>query len=169
MLQLDRFLTFCKSEKRGVRSVCDVTECVVMLWCWFQTLVQVCLYPLGRSPEVFDRPERFDPSRWAGSKPDENAGSGGSFRSLAFGFGSRQCVGRRIAENEMQLLLMHVSDAWFTTSYEHSSSPLTSDQWWLSLILLKKQALALMCGKTCSVFTCCLDFIVTVWSRRANM
>ncbi|RXN05072.1 cytochrome P450 mitochondrial-like protein [Labeo rohita] len=72
------------------------------------TLVQVCLYPLGRSPEVFDRPERFDPSRWAGSKPDENAGSGGSFRSLAFGFGSRQCVGRRIAENEMQLLLMHI-------------------------------------------------------------
>uniref|UniRef100_A0A672LWG3 steroid 11beta-monooxygenase n=1 Tax=Sinocyclocheilus grahami TaxID=75366 RepID=A0A672LWG3_SINGR len=67
------------------------------------TLVQVCLYPLGRSPEVFERPERFEPSRWS-----LDAASGGGFRSLAFGFGSRQCVGRRIAENEMQLLLMHI-------------------------------------------------------------
>ncbi|XP_073702972.1 cytochrome P450 11C1 [Garra rufa] len=72
------------------------------------TLVQVCLYPLGRSPEVFDRPERFDPSRWAAESVTSETASGGSFRSLAFGFGSRQCVGRRIAENEMQLLLMHI-------------------------------------------------------------
>ncbi|XP_021322434.1 cytochrome P450 11C1 isoform X2 [Danio rerio] len=69
------------------------------------TLVQVCLYPLGRSAEVFSRPECFDPSRWSA---DADAGSAGGFRSLAFGFGSRQCVGRRIAENEMQLLLMHI-------------------------------------------------------------
>ncbi|XP_048008654.1 cytochrome P450 11B, mitochondrial [Megalobrama amblycephala] len=68
------------------------------------TLVQVCLYPLGRSHEVFESPERFEPSRWAGAE----TGSGGGFRSLAFGFGSRQCVGRRIAENEMQLLLLHI-------------------------------------------------------------
>uniref|UniRef100_A0AAY4AG40 steroid 11beta-monooxygenase n=1 Tax=Denticeps clupeoides TaxID=299321 RepID=A0AAY4AG40_9TELE len=59
------------------------------------TLVQACLYPLGRSRDVFLEPERFQPTRW-------------DFRSLAFGFGARQCVGRRIAENEMQLLLMHV-------------------------------------------------------------
>ncbi|KAK2903715.1 hypothetical protein Q8A67_008428 [Cirrhinus molitorella] len=72
------------------------------------TLVQVCLYPLGRSREVFDRPERFDPSRWSAESATPDAASGGSFRSLAFGFGSRQCVGRRIAENEMQLLLMHI-------------------------------------------------------------
>uniref|UniRef100_A0AAZ3PSY3 steroid 11beta-monooxygenase n=1 Tax=Oncorhynchus tshawytscha TaxID=74940 RepID=A0AAZ3PSY3_ONCTS len=48
------------------------------------TCVQACLYPLGRSRDVFQDPERFDPGR---------------FRSLAFGFGARQCVGRRIAEN----------------------------------------------------------------------
>uniref|UniRef100_A0A3B4AP67 steroid 11beta-monooxygenase n=1 Tax=Periophthalmus magnuspinnatus TaxID=409849 RepID=A0A3B4AP67_9GOBI len=73
------------------------------------TAVQACLYPMGRSAEVFPDPLRFDPGRWA-SRGEEAGTSteGAGFRSLAFGFGSRQCVGRRIAENEMQLLLMHV-------------------------------------------------------------
>ncbi|KAL4616665.1 cytochrome P450 11B, mitochondrial-like [Arapaima gigas] len=80
------------------------------------TLVQACLYPLGRSKEVFQDPNRFDPARWvesaSGRGEEEEAlegrGPGASFRSVAFGFGSRQCVGRRIAENEMQLLLLHI-------------------------------------------------------------
>uniref|UniRef100_A0AAY4ABF5 steroid 11beta-monooxygenase n=1 Tax=Denticeps clupeoides TaxID=299321 RepID=A0AAY4ABF5_9TELE len=75
------------------------------------TLVQACLYPLGRSRDVFLEPERFQPTRWEPSKtgfPRDTEDQGASFRSLAFGFGARQCVGRRIAENEMQLLLMHV-------------------------------------------------------------
>ncbi|XP_075897058.1 cytochrome P450 11C1 [Nelusetta ayraudi] len=67
------------------------------------TMVQACLYPLGRSADVFDQPLLFEPGRWAGGR-----GEGTGFRSLAFGFGARQCVGRRIAENEMQLLLMHI-------------------------------------------------------------
>uniref|UniRef100_G3PCU7 steroid 11beta-monooxygenase n=1 Tax=Gasterosteus aculeatus aculeatus TaxID=481459 RepID=G3PCU7_GASAC len=70
------------------------------------TMVQACLYPLGRSAEVFKDPHRFDPGRWGGAR--EEGQSAGGFRSLAFGFGARQCVGRRIAENEMQLLLMHI-------------------------------------------------------------
>lgn len=59
---------------------------------------------------MFDDPLRFDPGRWASSRGEGQRGEGTGFRSLAFGFGARQCVGRRIAENEMQLLLMHVSD-----------------------------------------------------------
>ncbi|KAM8868909.1 LOW QUALITY PROTEIN: cytochrome P450 11C1 [Spinachia spinachia] len=70
------------------------------------TMVQACLYPLGRSAEVFKDPRRFDPGRWGSAR--EEGHSAGGFRSLAFGFGARQCVGRRIAENEMQLLLMHI-------------------------------------------------------------
>lgn len=73
-----------------------------------QTMVQACLYPLGRSAEVFEDPQRFDPGRWGKSREEGQRGAGTGFRSLAFGFGARQCVGRRIAENEMQLLLMHV-------------------------------------------------------------
>ncbi|XP_054903469.1 cytochrome P450 11B, mitochondrial [Poeciliopsis prolifica] len=73
------------------------------------TMVQACLYPMGRSSQVFEDPLRFDPGRWGGSsKEDGRRGEGQGFRSLAFGFGARQCVGRRIAENEMQLLLMHI-------------------------------------------------------------
>ncbi|KAG7253046.1 hypothetical protein CRUP_004159 [Coryphaenoides rupestris] len=79
-------------------------------------MVQACLYPLGRSPQIFREPTRFDPARWgreAGERPPGAAAAGGKgvgagFRSLAFGFGARQCVGRRIAENEMQLFLMHI-------------------------------------------------------------
>ncbi|XP_071297973.1 cholesterol side-chain cleavage enzyme, mitochondrial [Agelaius tricolor] len=65
------------------------------------TLVQVGLYAMGRDPAVFPRPERFLPQRWlqAGPKP---------FLGLGFGFGPRQCLGRRIAELEMQLFLMHI-------------------------------------------------------------
>lgn len=76
-----------------------------------QTMVHVCLYPLGRSAEVFEDPQRFDPGRWSSSREEGQRAEGLGFRSLAFGFGARQCVGRRIAENEMQLLLMHVSDS----------------------------------------------------------
>ncbi|XP_074509616.1 cytochrome P450 11C1 [Sebastes fasciatus] len=73
------------------------------------TMVQACLYPLGRSAEVFENPQRFEPGRWASGREEGQRGDGGGgFRSLAFGFGARQCVGRRIAENEMQLLLMHI-------------------------------------------------------------
>uniref|UniRef100_H2ULV0 steroid 11beta-monooxygenase n=1 Tax=Takifugu rubripes TaxID=31033 RepID=H2ULV0_TAKRU len=72
------------------------------------TMVQACLYPLGRSAEVFEDPLRFDPGRWGKSREEGQRGGGTGFRSLAFGFGARQCVGRRIAENEMQLLLMHI-------------------------------------------------------------
>ncbi|XP_068614170.1 cytochrome P450 11C1 [Brachionichthys hirsutus] len=72
------------------------------------TMVQACLYPLGRSAEVFEDPKHFDPGRWCSSREDGPRGDGAGFRSLAFGFGARQCVGRRIAENEMQLLLMHI-------------------------------------------------------------
>lgn len=58
---------------------------------------------------MFEEPQRFDPGRWVSSRDEGHKVEGMGFRSLAFGFGARQCVGRRIAENEMQLLLMHVS------------------------------------------------------------
>ncbi|KAL0968898.1 hypothetical protein UPYG_G00273340 [Umbra pygmaea] len=65
------------------------------------TLVQLGLYAMGRDPGVFRRPEQYQPSRWLRTENQY-------FRSLGFGFGPRQCLGRRIAETEMQLFLIHM-------------------------------------------------------------
>ena len=67
-------------------------------------LVKVLLYSLGRNPAVFARPESYHPQRWL-----DRQGSGSRFPHLAFGFGVHQCLGRRVAEVEMLLLLHHVS------------------------------------------------------------
>ncbi|XP_075437611.1 cytochrome P450 11B, mitochondrial-like [Ascaphus truei] len=56
---------------------------------------------MGRSPLLFPDPLRYDPARWA-RREDNN------FKALAFGFGSRQCIGRRIAETEIMLFLVHM-------------------------------------------------------------
>lgn len=64
--------------------------------------MQVGLYAMGRDPEVFPKPEQFSPQRWLAAGPKH-------FKGLGFGFGPRQCLGRRIAELEMQLFLMQVS------------------------------------------------------------
>ncbi|KAK2502297.1 hypothetical protein MC885_015548 [Smutsia gigantea] len=68
------------------------------------TLVKVCLYSLGRNPSVLARPESYHPQRWL----DTRAASS-RLAHLAFGFGVRQCLGRRLAEAEMLLFLHHVS------------------------------------------------------------
>ncbi|KAL0598590.1 Cytochrome P450 11B1, mitochondrial [Plecturocebus cupreus] len=67
------------------------------------TLVRVSLYSLGHNPALFPRPERYSPQRWLDIK-----GSGRNFQYMPFGFGMRQCLGRRLAETEMLLLLHHV-------------------------------------------------------------
>ena len=69
-----------------------------------QTLCQVSLFAMGRSPAVFAEPQRFDPRRWIRRSGNETA-----FTALGFGFGARQCIGRRLAETEMALCISHVS------------------------------------------------------------
>ncbi|XP_066492272.1 cholesterol side-chain cleavage enzyme, mitochondrial [Tiliqua scincoides] len=66
-----------------------------------KTLVQVGIYAMGRDPKYFVRPEQFNPERWLNDDPTH-------FRGLGFGFGPRQCLGRRIAELEMALFLIHI-------------------------------------------------------------
>ncbi|XP_078541196.1 cholesterol side-chain cleavage enzyme, mitochondrial-like [Lissotriton helveticus] len=65
------------------------------------TLVQVGLYAMGRDSTVFVKSEKYNPERWLER-------DGNHFRGLGFGFGPRQCLGRRIAEMEMHLFLIHL-------------------------------------------------------------
>lgn len=81
----------------------------LLIYCLFlpifclQTLVQVGLYAMFRDSRFFSKPLQFNPERWIKTEDSKY------FRGLSFGFGPRQCLGRRIAEMEMQLFLIHVS------------------------------------------------------------
>uniref|UniRef100_A0A8D0ED34 Cholesterol side-chain cleavage enzyme, mitochondrial n=1 Tax=Salvator merianae TaxID=96440 RepID=A0A8D0ED34_SALMN len=66
-----------------------------------KTLVQVGIYAMGRDPRYFHKPEQFNPQRWLNQEAKY-------FRLLGFGFGPRQCLGRRIAELEMYLFLINM-------------------------------------------------------------
>ncbi|XP_016066070.1 PREDICTED: cholesterol side-chain cleavage enzyme, mitochondrial [Miniopterus natalensis] len=68
-----------------------------------KTLVQVAVYAMGQDPTFFLHPGKFDPTRWLSENKDLI-----HFRNLGFGWGIRQCVGRRIAELEMTLFLIHI-------------------------------------------------------------
>ncbi|EHB01376.1 Cytochrome P450 11B1, mitochondrial [Heterocephalus glaber] len=77
------------------------------------TLVHLYLYSMGRNPSVFPSPERYNPQRWLDSRQ--------TFHHLAFGFGVRQCLGRRLAEVEMLLFLHHILKSF------HVETPLQED------------------------------------------
>lgn len=68
-----------------------------------KTLVQVANYAMGYDPTFFSNPSNFDPTRWL----DKNKNTT-HFRNLGFGWGVRQCLGRRIAELEMTIFLINV-------------------------------------------------------------
>jgi cytochrome P450 len=68
-------------------------------------------YILQHDPAVFPDPHRFDPDRWAA---DRSSGiPRGSF--MAFGAGSRQCIGESFAWTEMMIILVEIASRWRLT------------------------------------------------------
>jgi cytochrome P450 len=61
----------------------------------------VSISKLHADPELFPDPDRFDPQRYIGTKPP-------SFAWLAYGGGSRRCVGAAFANMEMDVVLRTV-------------------------------------------------------------
>ncbi|XP_073074193.1 sterol 26-hydroxylase, mitochondrial isoform X2 [Manis javanica] len=72
------------------------------------TLFVLCHYVVSRDPSTFSEPESFQPHRWLRNSQSDNLRSQHPFGSVPFGYGVRGCLGRRIAELEMQLLLFRL-------------------------------------------------------------
>ncbi|OQR70919.1 cytochrome P450-like [Tropilaelaps mercedesae] len=66
-------------------------------------LILMSLYTTGRDPNSFSEPDAFRPDRWLReNRPESNVNS---WACLPFGLGARSCIGRRVAEVQMQFLL----------------------------------------------------------------
>ncbi|KAL0963999.1 hypothetical protein UPYG_G00316290 [Umbra pygmaea] len=69
------------------------------------TLFHLCHYAVSYDPTVFPEPHAFLPERWLRGGQGEEKKNQHPFGSVPFGFGVRACLGRRVAELEMYLLL----------------------------------------------------------------
>jgi cytochrome P450 len=65
------------------------------------TSIVVAIAQLHKRAEDFDRPERFDPQRYLGTRPP-------TFAFVPFGGGTRRCVGAAFANVEMDVVLRTV-------------------------------------------------------------
>ncbi|XP_078352546.1 sterol 26-hydroxylase, mitochondrial-like [Oculina patagonica] len=74
------------------------------------TQVIILVHAMSMSEKYFDDPCSFKPERWLrdNQKPSDGASNVDAFASLPFGFGTRMCVGRRVSELELYLLLTRV-------------------------------------------------------------
>ena len=70
--------------------------------------VNFLVFGMGRDEEVFENAEAFKPERWLRKKDGIPTDTDEAFSSIPFGFGTRMCVGRRIAELELHLLLARI-------------------------------------------------------------
>ena len=62
-------------------------------------------YAMGRREEIFENAREFIPERWLGQKGSNKIDA---FASIPFGHGTRMCLGRRLAEMELQILLAKI-------------------------------------------------------------
>ena len=70
--------------------------------------IHLLIYGMGRDGEVFENAEAFKPERWLRKKHFVLTEAVEAFSSIPFGFGTRMCLGRRIAELELHLLLARI-------------------------------------------------------------
>ncbi|QHC27042.1 cytochrome P450 [Streptomyces sp. GS7] len=64
-------------------------------------------FVIHHRPDLFPRPERFDPDRWANGLPNPQ-----DHQFIAFGAGARKCVGDQFALTEATLALATIVAQW---------------------------------------------------------
>ena len=84
------------------------------------TSVNLMYYVMSRNEKIFKDAADFKPERWLRNVETEGINEEFKrFASLPFGFGARMCIGRRIAEMELHLLLARVVQE-FQVCYPHN-------------------------------------------------
>ena len=93
----------------GRLAVCVCVLCVfvsstnVLHSAFTQTVLVINSQALGSNEEYFDNGKQFRPERWLEGKSSINP-----FAHVPFGIGKRMCIGRRLAELQLQLALCWV-------------------------------------------------------------
>ncbi|XP_013794786.1 cytochrome P450 315a1, mitochondrial-like [Limulus polyphemus] len=77
-------------------------------------LILMSLYTTGRDPKYFSDPDHFIPDRWLRNRDTHDVIN--TYACLPFGYGPRSCIGRRVAEIQMQLLLARTVQAFHIES-----------------------------------------------------
>ena len=75
-------------------------------------------YHMGNSPRYIDQPEKFMPERWLRSDPNNQLDKIHPFLILPFGHGSRMCIGKRFAEQEVSIFLAKIIQK-FSVEWHH--------------------------------------------------
>ena len=73
-----------------------------------RTQVEFLIHVMGRDEKLFKDAEAFRPERWLRKKDAIPTDTAEAFSSIPFGFGTRMCIGRRLAELELHLLLARI-------------------------------------------------------------
>ncbi|XP_055348630.1 1,25-dihydroxyvitamin D(3) 24-hydroxylase, mitochondrial-like [Paramacrobiotus metropolitanus] len=105
------------------------------------TLIMMGTYSMGRDEKNFERASEFIPERWFRdrSDPDDRENNlVANYATMPFAFGPRCCVGRRLAETEMHMLLAKLVQK-FKIEYA-SDKPVDID---LRMITAPKQSIKL--------------------------
>ena len=79
------------------------------------TILLISLHVMGRDETIFCQPGSVLPQRWlrdGSTEAEADQRRRKAFANLPFGHGARGCIGRRIAELELQLLVGRICQRW---------------------------------------------------------
>ncbi|KAJ9594261.1 hypothetical protein L9F63_014317 [Diploptera punctata] len=92
----------------------------IYIYLIFQTLVSAFSSVSSLNEKYFTEPMKYCPQRWL---RESSIAKGHAFASLPFGYGPRMCPGRRLAEQEMVLLLKQVLNKYQLESANSTTEP----------------------------------------------